>query len=117
MNQLSISCHHLYSAELSSLTLIEKKLIVIDISYCLVTKFHINPKLQKLTNVNYQKLVKDHVTVFANNVVEVSKILSSFIDDVVEQIHVIWVDSNTSKLKDISRLMSVSRSHVSQTLL
>ena len=117
MNQLSISCHHLYSAELSSLTLIEEKLIAIGIFYCLVTKFHINSESQKSTNVNYQKLVKDHVTVFANDVVEVSRILPSIIDDVVEQIRVIWVDLNTPKPKDISRLMSVSRSHVSQALL
>ena len=69
--------------------MIEEKLIAIDISYCLVTKFHINPESQKPTNVNYRKLVKDHVTVFANDVVRVSRILPSFIDDVVEQIHVI----------------------------
>ena len=117
MNQLSIPCHHLYPAELSSLTLIEEKLIAIGIFYCLVTKFHIDFELQKSTNVNYQKLVKDHVTVFANDVVRVSRILSSFIDDVVEQICVIWVGPNTPKLKDISRLMLVSRSHVSQALL
>ena len=89
MNQLSISCHHLYSAELSSLTSVKKKLIAIDIFYCLIIKFHIDSESQKPTNVSYQKLVKDHVTVFANDVVEVSKVLLSLIDDVVDQIHVI----------------------------
>src|SRR6266480_1036517 len=114
MNQLSIPCHHLYPAELSSLTPVEEKLIAIDIFYYLVTKFHINLKSQKPINVNYQKLVKGHITVFANDVVRVSRILPPFIDDVVEQICVIWVDLNMPKLKDISRLMLISRSHVSQ---
>ena len=54
---------------------------------------------------------------FVNDVVGVSRILSSFIDDVVEQICVIWVGLNMSKLKDISRLMLISRSHVCQALL
>ena len=117
MNQLSISCHHLYSAELSSLTSVEEKLIAIGISYCLITKFHINSESQKPTNVSYQKLVKDHVTVFVNDVVGVSRVLPLSINDVAEQICVIWVGLNTPKLKDISRLMSVSRSHVSQALL
>ncbi len=117
MNQLSIPCHHLYPAELSSLTPVEEKLIAIGISYCLVTKFHIDPESQKPTNVNYQKLVKGHVTVFANDVVGVSRILPPSIDDVVKQIRVIWVGLNTPKPKDISRLMLVSRNCVSQALL
>ena len=89
MNLLSISCHYLYSAELSNLILIEEKLIAIDISYCFIIKFHIDIKFQKSTNVSYQKLVKNHITIFANDVVEIFKILSFFIDDVVEQIYVI----------------------------
>ena len=89
MNQLSISCYHLYSVELSSLTLIKEKLIVIDIFYYLIIKFHIDFKSQKSTNISYQKLVKDHVTVFANDVVEVSRVLLSLIDDVADQIHII----------------------------
>jgi hypothetical protein len=102
----------LYSPELSSLISVEKKLIAIDIAYCLVTKFHINLKSQKSTNVHYRKLVKDHVTVFANDVVEVSRILPPFIDDVAEQIRVIWVDPNSLKSKDVSGLMLISRSCV-----
>ena len=109
MNLLSISCHYLYSAELSNLILIEEKLIAIDISYCFIIKFHIDIKFQKSTNVSYQKLVKNHITIFANDVVEIFKILSFFIDDVVEQIYVIWIDLNTSKLKNISILMLISK--------
>src|SRR5437762_8905436 len=112
MNQLSISCHHLYSAELSSLTSVKEKLITIDIFYCLITKFHIDSESQKSTNVSYQKLVKDHVTVFANDVVEVSRVLLPSINDVADQIHIIWVGPNMSKPRDISRLMSVSRRHI-----
>ena len=112
MNLFLISCHHLYFAELSNLILIEKKLIIIDISYCFIIKFHIDIKSQKLTNVNYQKLVKNHVIVFVNNVVKVFRILSFFINDIIEQIYVIWVDLNTSKFKNISMLILISRKHV-----
>ncbi len=117
VNQLSIPCHHLYPAELSSLTPVEEKLIAIGISYCLITKFHIDPESQKPTNVSYRKLVKGHVTVFANDVVGVSRVLPPSIDDVADQIRVIWVGPNTPKPKDISRLMSVSRRRVCQALL
>ena len=51
VNQLSIPCEHLYPAELSCLTPVEEMLIAIGISYCLVTKFHIDPESQKPTNV------------------------------------------------------------------
>ncbi len=117
VNLLSIPCHHLYPAELSSLTPVEEKLIAIGISYCLVTKFHIDTESRKPTNVSYRKLVKGHVTVFANDVVGVSRILPPSIDDVVEQIRVIWVGPNTPKPKDISMLMSVSRRRVCRALL
>ena len=84
VNQLSIPCEHLYPAELSCLTPVEEKLIAIGISYCFITKFHIDPESQKLTNVNYRKLVKGHITVFSNDVVGVSRILPPSINDVAE---------------------------------
>ena len=117
INQLSISYYYLYSAELSSLTLIKKKLITINIFYYLIIKFHINSESQKLTNVSYQKLVKDHVIVFINNIIEVSRILLSSINDIINQIHVIWIDLNMLKSKNISRLMLISRRYVCQALL
>ena len=117
VNQLSIPCNHLYPAELSCLTPVEERLIAIGVSYCLITKFHIDPESQKPTNVNYRKLVKSHVTVFANDVVGVSRVLPPSIDDIAEQVRVIWVGPNTPKPKDISGLMSVSRRRVSQALL
>ncbi len=117
VNQLSIPCDHLYPKELSCLTPVEEKLIAIGVSYCLVTKFHIDPESQKPTNVSYRKLVKGHVTVFANDIVGVSRILPPSINDVAEQIRVIWVGPNTPKPKDISSLMSVSRRRVSQALV
>ncbi len=116
VNQLSIPCHHLYPSELSCLTPLEEKLIAIGISYCLVTKFHIDSSSRKPTNVSYRKLVKGHVTVFANDVVGVSRILPPSIDDVLEQIRVIWVGPNTPEPKDISMLMSVSKRRVCQAL-
>ena len=117
VNQLSIPCEHLYPAELSCLTPVEEKLIAVGISYCFITKFHIDPKSQKPTNVSYRKLSKGHVSVFTNDVVGVSRILPPSINDVADQIRVIWVGPNTPKPKDISSLMSVSRRRVCQALL
>ena len=117
MNQLSIPCEHLYPAELSCLTPVEEMLIAIGIYYSLVTQFHIDPESQKPTNVNYQKLVKGHVTVFANDVIGVSRILPLSINNIAENICVIWVGLNTPRPKDISSLMSVSRRRVHQALL
>ena len=117
VNQLSIQCEHLYPAELSCLTPVEEKLIAIGISYCLITKFYIDPESQKQTNVNSWKFAKGQILVFANDVVGVSKVLPPSINDIAEQIRVISVGPNTPQPKDISNLMSVSGRRVCQALL
>ncbi|KAH7202797.1 hypothetical protein BKA60DRAFT_499119, partial [Fusarium oxysporum] len=97
------------------LTPVEEKLIGLNSCYGFVTRYSIASSQKQ--SVGYPKHIKGHITVFPNNVQELTtKVLPHPLVQVMEEIHVSWQGVEKPAPSDLSGLLSVRRRVVERAL-
>ncbi|RKK60746.1 hypothetical protein BFJ69_g17203 [Fusarium oxysporum] len=110
-----IGCEHLFPEELKGLTPVEEKLVGLNSCYGFVTRYSIASSQKQ--SVGYPKHIKGHITVFPNNVQELTtKVLPHPLVQVMEEIHVSWQGVEKPAPSDLSGLLSVRRRVVERAL-
>lgn len=110
-----LGCEHFFPEELEGLTPVEEKLIALNACYGFFTKH--TRATESGESANYQKHIKGHITVFPNNVKELtSNVLPHPLLQVMEEIHVSWHGSEKPLPRDLAGLLSVRRRKVEAAL-
>ncbi|KAH6956066.1 hypothetical protein BKA56DRAFT_463302, partial [Ilyonectria sp. MPI-CAGE-AT-0026] len=111
-----LGCEHMFPDKLKGLTLVEEKLIALNLCYGFVTRYSIPGGHRQA--VRYPRHVKGHITVFPNNVQELAtKVLPHPLLKVVDEIHVSWQGAEKPAPSGLSSLLSVRRRVVERALV
>lgn len=106
----------MFPEELKGLTPVEEKLMSLNSSYGFVTRYSITGGQRQ--TVRYPRHVRGHITVFPNNVQELTtKVLPHPLLQVMDEIHVSWQGAEKPAPGDLSGLLSVRRRVVERALL
>jgi hypothetical protein len=101
---------------MKDLSPVEEKLIALNSCYGFITKYNVGKGFRE--SATYPKHVKGHITVFPNNVQELTtRVLPHPLLKVMDEIHVAWQGPEKPAPKDLSVLLSVRRRAVERALV
>ncbi|KAK0745439.1 hypothetical protein B0T18DRAFT_307442, partial [Schizothecium vesticola] len=114
-NNLGMRCTHTQPKELSDLTPVEERLISISQSFGLLIKLEINEN--RTTNGNYRKLRKGHITVFPNNIEDLTTNIHPHpITHTMSRIGICFLGPRQPLPKDVAFMLAVRPQKVRQAL-
>ena len=106
----------MFPDELKGLTPVEEKLIALNSCYGFITKCSVSDGHRQ--GVTYPRHIKGHITVFPNNVQDITtKVLPHPLLKVMDDIHVSWQGPEKPAPSDLTALLSVRRRVVERALV
>ncbi|OAQ60809.1 ATP-dependent DNA helicase PIF1 [Purpureocillium lilacinum] len=108
----------MFPEELKGLSPVEEKLIALNSCYGIFTRHAVSTAAGQRQSIRYPRHIKGHVTVFPNNVQDLTtKVLPHPLLKVMDEIHVSWQGPEKPTPVDLSVLLSVRRRVVERALV
>jgi len=116
VNNLGLRCQHVYPSELRDLTAIEERLVAKSQSFGFIARLEIDK--QYVGGGGYRKLKRGHITVFPNNLEDLStNILPHPLVSCLERIAVCFIGSRQPPPRDVAFMLAVRPAKIRAALV
>ncbi|KAI1483554.1 hypothetical protein F4774DRAFT_97654 [Daldinia eschscholtzii] len=116
LTMLRVLCMHMFPAEIEDLRPLEERFLALGCAFGTITKFSLDLLNNKPSGPSYRK-ISGHVSVFANNLFQVVKILPRPVEDIMGEITVVWCSPDKLTKKELLPFLGVRKSAMVKALM